>query len=92
MKKTMRVWKNRQKKWIDQVLFPSYIFVNTYQCELHYITQIPKIVTYIQCAGIPSYISAKEVEGIKKMLCLEQEISVETKYYKGEKLEYCMVR
>jgi transcription antitermination factor NusG len=87
MIKTMRVWKNRQKRWIDQVLFPNYIFVKTLQCELYRITKIPKVVTYIQCAGKPSVISLKEVEGIKKILCLEQEISVETMFYKGDKVK-----
>jgi transcription antitermination factor NusG len=87
MTRTMRVWKNRQKKWIDQVLFPNYIFVKTRQCELYHITQTPKVVTYIQCAGKPSIIPLNEVEGIKKILCLEQEISVETKFYEGDKVK-----
>jgi transcription antitermination factor NusG len=85
--KTLKIWKNRQKKWIDQVLFPGYIFVYTSQCELHYITQIPKIVTYIHCAGKPSVISSNEIEGIRKILDLEQNISVETKFYKGERVK-----
>lgn len=85
--KTLKLWKNRQKKWIDQVLFPSYIFVYTRQLELYYITQVPKIVNYIQCAGRPSVISLKEIEGIKKMLCLEQNVSVEVKFCKGEKVK-----
>jgi transcription antitermination factor NusG len=82
----MKIWKNRQKKWIDQVLFPSYIFVNTWQYELYNITQIPKIVTYIQCAGKPSIIPFKEIEGIKKMITLAEEVSIETSFYQGEKV------
>jgi transcription antitermination factor NusG len=87
MTKTMSLWKNRQKRWIDQVLFPNYIFVKTRQCELYNITKTSKVVKYIQCAGKPSVISLKEVEGIKKMLCLEQEISVETNFYQGDKVK-----
>jgi transcription antitermination factor NusG len=87
MRRTMRLWKNRQKKWIDQVLFPNYIFVKTQLCELYRISQTPKVVTYIQCAGEPSVISLNEVEGIKKLLCLGQEIFLETKFYKGDKVK-----
>ena len=84
--KILRIWKNRQKRWINLVLFPNYIFVKTLQCELYNITKLSKVVTYIQCAGKPSVISLKEVEGIRKMLCLEQEISVESKFYQGNRV------
>ena len=87
MTKTLSVWKNRQKKWIDQILFPSYIFVHTYHCELYHIIRIPKIVTCVQCAGNPSIIPTEEIEGIKRMLCLDQKVYVETKYYKGDKVK-----
>ncbi len=86
VKKTLRVWKNRQKKWIEQVLFPGYIFVNTQQCELYNISKIPKVVNYLHCAGKPSVIPLKEIEGIKKMLSLNQEVKVETSYYEGERV------
>ena len=70
MIKTLRVWKNRQKKWIDQVLFPSYIFVNTQESELYTIKKIHKVVTYIHCAGKPSIVPVEEMDCIKKMLDL----------------------
>lgn len=84
--RTLKIWRNRQKKWIEQVLFPGYIFVNTNCFELYDIVRVPKIVTYIHCAGKPSVIPLKEIDGIKKMLCLEQEISVETSFSEGEKV------
>jgi transcription antitermination factor NusG len=82
--KTMRVWKNRQKKIIDQVLFPSYIFVNTDESYLHKICQLPKITTVIHCGGKPSKINYKCIEGIKRMLNLNLEISVESNFSEGE--------
>ncbi len=82
--KTLRVWKNRQKKMVDQVLFPSYIFVNTEESYLHQICQTPKIMTFIHCGGKPSKINFKCIEGIKRMLCLEQEITVESNFTEGE--------
>ena len=82
--KTLRIWNNRQKKIIDQVLFPSYIFVNTEESYLHKICQLPKITTYIHCGGKPSKINHKCIEGIKRMLNLDQEIYIETNFSEGE--------
>jgi transcription antitermination factor NusG len=87
MTKTLRVWKNRQKKWIDQVLFPNYIFVETQVSELYRITQIPKIVTCISCAGKPSNISSKEVEAIREILNSGKEITVERDFIKGDRVK-----
>jgi transcription antitermination factor NusG len=84
MTKSLRIWNNRQKKIIDQVLFPSYIFVNTEESCLYRICQLPKITTYIHCGGKPSKINHKCIEGIKRMLNLDQEISVETNFSEGE--------
>ena len=87
MTKTLRVWNNRQKKIIDQVLFPSYIFVNTQECQLYKICQTRKITTYIHCGGKPSKISRKCIEGIKRMINLDQELSVVPDFSKGETVE-----
>jgi len=86
IKKVLKLWANRQKKWVDQVLFPSYIFVNTQHCELHNITKTPKIVSNICCGKTPSIIASKEIDGIKKMLNLDQDIFIETNFSKGEKV------
>ena len=82
--KTLRVWKNRQKKMIDQVLFPSYIFVNTEESSLHKICQTPKVVTFIRCGNKPSKVDIKCIEGLKLMLNLGQEITVEPIFTEGE--------
>lgn len=76
MTRTLKIWKNRQKRWIDQILFPNYIFVKTTHSGLFNIVKIPKVVTYVKCAGKASILPIKEIEGIKKMLSLEQEIIV----------------
>jgi transcription antitermination factor NusG len=75
--KSLRVWKNRQKKWIEEVLFPNYIFVYMHSNELHKIIRMPKIVTYIHCGGKPSVIRNKEIEAIQKMICHYQNVCVE---------------
>lgn len=83
---TLRIYKSRNKRMIDQVLFPSYIFVYTKESYLHRICQISKIMTYIHCGGKPSKIPFKCIEGIKQMLNLEQEISVESNFIEGEEV------
>lgn len=82
--KTLRIWKNRQKKMVDKVLFPSYIFVNTEENYLQKICQTPKIMTFIHCDGKPSKINFGCIEGIRRMLNLDQEISVESNFSEGE--------
>ncbi|MCD7962080.1 MAG: UpxY family transcription antiterminator [Rikenellaceae bacterium] len=82
--KTLRTWKNRQKKIIDQVLFPNYIFVNTEISELRKICQTPKVVTYIHCGGDPSMVNSKCIESIKGMLNLGQDIFLGSGFLEGE--------
>jgi len=84
--KTLRIYKSRNKRMIDQVLFPSYIFVYTEECYLHKICQTPKIMTFIHCGGKPSKINFNCIEGIKQMLNLEQEVSVEPNFTEGEQV------
>ncbi|MCH2193522.1 UpxY family transcription antiterminator [Kordia sp.] len=84
MIKTTRIWKNRQKKQIDIVLFPSYIFVKTSEKCLDEICRINKITMYIHCGGKPSKVSSECVEAIKCMLSLNKEISVGNDFIEGE--------
>ena len=87
LSKTLRVWNNGQKKWISKVLFPNYIFVKTTPCELYRITLMPNIICIVNCSGKPSIISAREIEQIKAILCLDKEFTVETNYTKGERVK-----
>jgi transcription antitermination factor NusG len=87
LKKDLKVWKNRQKKWVCQVLFPNYVFVKACSHELYRITQIPNIITFISCSGKPSIISTKEIERIKRIIDLGKEITVESNFTKGEKVK-----
>lgn len=84
MTKSTRIWKNRQKKLIDTVIFPSYIFVRTNERYLAEICRINKIATYIHCGGKPSKVAPECIEAIKCMLSLNQEISVGNEFIEGE--------
>lgn len=86
MTQTLRVWKNRQKKIIDTVLFPSYIFVYTNERYLAEICRVNKISTFIHCGGKPSKIKVEYIEGIKRMLDSNHEISVDHEFTEGEQV------
>lgn len=84
--RTLKTWKNRQKKWIESPLFPNYIFVRTYNSELYNIVKIPKICTYIHFGGKAATISDTEIYSIKKILGCSDEISVDTHFYEGQRV------
>lgn len=81
---SVRIWKNRQRKVFEQPLFPNYIFVHTYEYELYTIKSLPRVVNLVALDGKPAIVSEKELEGIKQMIELEQEITVEAKFSQGE--------
>lgn len=83
---SIRIWKNRQKKTIKLPLFPNYLFVYTCAHELYPIKRIPQVVSCVTCGGQPSTISDQEIEGIRRMLGLGRAITVETKFFKGERV------
>lgn len=83
---TLRVWKNRQKKMVDSVIFPSYIFVYTNEKYLTEICRVNKVATYLHCGGKPSKIDPKCIDGIKCMLKLDREISVSENFNEGEEV------
>jgi transcription antitermination factor NusG len=87
MMRSMHIWKNRQKKWIEEVLFPSYIFVNTHSCHLYRIVSMPKITACISCGGKPSVISHNEIEAIKKVLHNNENMFVQSAiFHEGERV------
>lgn len=67
LKKEFKIWKNRQRKYIEVPLFPSYIFVNTFQYEISVINRIRGICTCVTCAKKPVYISENDIMSLKIM-------------------------
>ncbi len=86
IRKTLKIWKNRQRKFIQEPLFPNYIFVNTNTCYLHKITMLPKICYYLSTNGKPSSISEQDIEALKCMVNSQEEITVEINPQIGEKV------
>jgi transcription antitermination factor NusG len=86
LQKKFKIWKNRQRKFIDEPLFPSYIFVKIHPFSIYDVLKIHGICTCIVFEGKPCPIPDKDIEAIRAMLLLEQEISSNTDFSEGEKV------
>jgi transcription antitermination factor NusG len=84
--KKFKIWKNRQRKFIDTPLFPSYIFVKIRPFDIYHVLQIFGIYMCIAFEGKPCTIPDKDIEAIRAMILSEQEISSSTDFGKGEKV------
>ena len=87
MVKSLREWRNRQRKWVSEVLFPGYIFVRTTESEIFNIIQIPKIVTCVKSGDRPGIVPEKDIKCISLMLGLGKEIFVEDGFSEGEQVK-----
>lgn len=86
IRKTLKIWKNRQRKFIEEPLFPNYIFVNTQSCYLHKISMLPKICYYLSVNRKPSSISQEDIDALKCMMKSQEDITVEVNPQIGEKV------
>jgi transcription antitermination factor NusG len=90
LKKELKIWKNRQRKFIDEPLFPSYIFVKARACDIYNILKTRGIHVCIMFEGIPCTIPDKDIEAIRIMIELEKEISSNNDFKDGE--EVCVIQ
>lgn len=77
LRKELRIWKNRQRKYIEEPLFPSYIFVKTYNCNIFHISRLPKICYCLTMNGHPAIIPDQDIEVIQCMLHSDKMVNVE---------------
>jgi transcription antitermination factor NusG len=86
LQKKLRIWKNRQRKFIDEPLFPGYIFVKTRSHNIYNLLKIAGICSCIAFEGKHCRISDKVIEAIRIMVLSEQEISSNNDFHEGEKV------
>ena len=60
-------WSDR-KKWINEPLFPSYIFARLSNREYEKALQHSSIAFYIKCGGFPCYLPDEQIKAIKVFL------------------------
>ena len=78
LEKVLKQWSQR-KKWVDEPLFRSYIFVRIAAQELMNVVQVPGIVTFVRHAGSPAIIRQKHIDIIRKLLVSDTTFEVSTK-------------
>jgi len=85
--RTLKQWSDR-KKWVEEPLFKSYIFVKVKKNQLYSVLQTPPIVTYVKFAGEPAIIHQQHIDLIKQLLLNKTEFEVSTEVVKiGESIK-----
>jgi len=85
--KTLKQWSDR-KKWIEEPLFKSYIFVKVRKNQLYNVLQTPPIVSYVRFAGEPAIIHQKHIDLIKDLILNKTKFKASAEVVKvGERIE-----
>jgi len=72
LQRILRLWSDR-KKWVEEPLFRSYIFVNIPQSSYFDVLNTPGIVRYITFEGKAVPIPPKQIDAIRYFLAEEDE-------------------
>ncbi len=87
LEKVLKEWSQR-KKWVEEPLFRSYIFVRIAAHEIMDILQVPGVVTYVRHAGKPAIIRQQHIDIIRKLLISDTTFEVTTaKIEMGSEIE-----
>jgi len=87
LQRVLKLWSDR-KKWIDEPLFKSYIFVHIGLRQYLETLDTDGVVAFVCFGGFPEPIPNSQIELIRKMLASDLEIEVtEQKYQAGDKVK-----
>jgi transcriptional antiterminator RfaH len=75
LQKTLKNWSDR-KKWVEEPLFHSYVFVRIQESNRLKVLQIPGIVRFIHFSGKPAYIRDNQMETLKKIITGANKVEV----------------
>ena len=91
LKRTLRQWSDR-KKWIDEPLFRSYVFVKVSHIEFFNVLDVPGVVCYVSFGGKAQAIPQYQIENIKTFVKQEEKEVVLTRetIEKGLNAEVCV--
>ncbi len=85
--KRLKQWSDR-KKWIEEPLFRSYVFVHIEQKDYYKVLQNPHLVRYITFEGKAVPIPVQQIEAIRYFLEeIEPEESDNIEWIKGKSVE-----
>lgn len=96
LRKELKTWSKR-KKWVEEPVFKSYVFVKIRKNELYNVTKVDNVVTYVKFAGEPATVREDHLLLVKKMLInktsfevlegaivVGKEITIKTGPFKGQ--------
>src|SRR6056297_1144239 len=89
LKSSLRQWSDR-KKWIEEPLFRSYIFVRVSYIEYFNVLSIPGVVKYVSFGGQPQAIPDNQIEYIK-IIVQQRDQEIEVNYKNIRKGSECEV-
>jgi len=85
--KRLKQWSDR-KKWVEEPLFRSYIFVHIRQKDYYRVLQNPHLVRYVTFEGKAVAIPVQQIEAVKYFLEeTEPEVPENIEWIKGKKVE-----
>jgi transcription antitermination factor NusG len=67
LNRTLKQWSDR-KKWVEEPLFKSYIFINTSISYYYDILNVNGIVKFVNFEKLPVVVNKKDIDFIRKML------------------------
>jgi transcription antitermination factor NusG len=87
LRKVLKYWSDR-KKWVEEPLFSSYIFVFISEAEYYDVLNIPGAVRYVTFEGKAVPIPPQQIEAIKQFISSGEELpEVELKRSPGDKVD-----
>ena len=81
LQKKLRKWKDR-KKWIEEPLIRSYVFVKASELEYYDILNIEGAVKYISFSGKAAIIPEWQIDALQKLSNTDYEVTISTKVFK----------
>ena len=66
VQRQLRQWKDR-KKWVDVVLFPSYVFVYVTEADRHLVFGVEGVLRFVSFQGQPARISPSDLQRIRTL-------------------------
>ena len=84
LQKKLKIWKDR-KKWVEEPLFRSYIFVNVSEQEYYEAINVKGAVKYVTFSSKAVNIPENQILALKELLDNNKELIVtSTKFKKGD--------
>jgi transcription antitermination factor NusG len=85
--KTLKQWSDR-KKWVEEPLFKSYIFVRVEARQYYNVLNVPGVVRYISFEGKAVIVPEKQILAIQQFLNKEQDRTlISDTFMVGDRIE-----